>query len=239
MHFCAITNGNECCLFNWFKSLQSPKIVLTAVKKCKFFTIFRGTALDPARGLTTPPPKKTQPGFHFCRPTLFYRATYGPGTCDEEITLQSTLVTHVYFLREWHLERRRREEGMGIREVNLYGTDMPVHEHKQKNNWDKKRKLKPFHLKNIKKKERKVRQAKETVRKMSKKLEMVRPRGTVVSLCMQTRPHTSMVVLESVWFWRHGSCDVISPNHFVRGFITSLSGAVDWIFQFCKRKIKF
>ena len=30
-----------------------------------------------------------------------------------------------------------------------------------------------------------------------------------------------MVILESVWFWRHGSCDVISPDHFVRGFYYS------------------
>ena len=38
---------------------------------------------------------------------------------------------------------------------------------------------------------------------------------------LQTRPHISMVILESVWFDVTGSCNVISPDHFVRGFYYS------------------
>ena len=45
MHFCAITHGNEGSLFDWFKGLQSPKIVLTVVKKACFSKLQR--PLDP------------------------------------------------------------------------------------------------------------------------------------------------------------------------------------------------
>ena len=76
MHFCAITSNNECSLFDWFKSLQCPTIVLTVVKKCMFFKNFRGAAPNPAGGgggVTASP--LTQAGFHLGRLTVFYRAT--------------------------------------------------------------------------------------------------------------------------------------------------------------------
>ena len=89
---------------------------------------------------------------------------------------------------------------------------MPVHEHKQKEKWDKKRKLKPL---NLKRKKETVRQG--TVRKMPRN----RKRSAHAALCGghdRTSPWWSWKVCD---FDVTGSCDVISPDHFVRGFYYS------------------
>ena len=78
---------------------------------------------------------------------LSFCQTVHHGTCDEEIILQSTLIMHVCFSKgKTYWEQGK---GLGNWEANHYRTEMPVHEHKQKERWDKKRKLqvKPLNLK--------------------------------------------------------------------------------------------
>ena len=141
----------------------------------------------------------------------------------------------MYFLREWHLERRRRK-GMGIRKANLYGTDMPVHEHKQKNNWDKKRKLKPFHLKNIKKKERNSETGKGNSPKNVKKTRNGPPaRDRRLALHADATAHLhgglgKCVILTSRVLWRHFSQSLCTRFYYISFRRCGLN------FQFCKRK---
>ena len=82
MHFCAcaITNKNECSLFDWFKSQQSPKIVLTGVQKCMFFKIFREAAPDPARGAYSAPP---EPSWFSLGPPHSFLPCDGPGPAKD------------------------------------------------------------------------------------------------------------------------------------------------------------
>ena len=96
---------------------------------------------------------------------------------------------------------------------------MPVHEHKQKLKWDKKRKLKPLNLKEKKERER------ETVRQGKA--------GEQSEKCQETGngpPERHALRRDRTppwWSWKvcdfdvTGSCDVISSDHFVRGFYYS------------------
>ena len=128
------------------------------------------------------------------------------------------------FLRGWHTEGR--EKGLRNREANHYRTEMPVHEHKQKEKWDKKSKLKPL---NLKKKERKKHWDKERPGNSpinAKKQETISPARDFVA----SRSHWSSLSCDSTSPWSSwkvcdfdvtGSCDVISLDHFVRGFYDS------------------
>ena len=112
-----------------------------------------------------------------------------------------------------------RKRGLGNREANHYRTEMPVHEHKQKEKWGKKRKLKPLNLKRKKERNSEKGKGRGTVRKMPRNRN--RKRSAHAALC-RGRDRTS-----PWWSWKMcdfdvtGSCDVISPDHFVRGFYYS------------------
>ena len=86
MHLCAITKSNECSLFACFESLQSPKRVLTVIKKGVFFKSFRGAAPDPATGAYSAP-LDPQLVFTWADPLFFTvrrpcRLTVGISTSD-------------------------------------------------------------------------------------------------------------------------------------------------------------
>ena len=104
---------------------------------------------------------------------------------------------------------------------------MPVHEHKQKEMWDKKGNWNlsiSKKLKKKKKKERKKQWDRERLGnspKKAKKQETFRRRGTL------SRPSLRRDRTSPWWSWKvcdfdvTGFCDVISPDHFVRGFYYS------------------
>ena len=130
----------------------------------------------------------------------------------------------VYFSKEM---LRGGKRGLGNRDANHYRTEMPLHEHKQKEKWDKKRKLKPLNLKKTKRK-------KERKKQWDRERPFERPGNSPKNAkpkCQETgngppalcrRDRTS-----PWWSWKvcdidvTGSCDVISPDHFVRGFYYS------------------
>ena len=97
---------------------------------------------------------------------------------------------------------------------------MPVHEHKQKEKWDKKKETETSQSQKKERKKQWDRERPGNSPENAKKQETVRAHGTQCR--RRGRDRTS-----PWWSWKvcdfdvTGSCDVISPDHFVRGFYYS------------------
>ena len=127
---------------------------------------------------------------------------------------------------------RGGKRGLGNREANHYRTEMPVHEHKQKEKCDKKRKLKPLNLKKKRKKERNGETGKGqgTVRKKTKKQDRNGPpaRHSVASRSqIDATAHLHGDLGKCVILTSRGPVTSFLPITLYEVFITALSGAVD------------
>ena len=113
------------------------------------------------------------------------------------------------FLRGWHIDRREKGAGKSrsqpLQNRNARARAQTKREVRQKKgNWNL----------SISKERKKQwdREGPVNSPENAKKQETVRARGTL----WRTRPHISMVNLESVWFWRHG----VLWRHFSRSLCT-------------------